>query len=304
MASKCCEIIKSSLPMIILLFTLFQLYFQYSTFITPRNNKYDKIDRRGKIYTIKIGKKKLDLNLGKIEECFNDSSLMNINPLRNSTLNYIEKIDAKRGSQLDQKVYMFFYIVITDLLYIINLYIFYFGSITSGIIKIIFQVLKFFFSYKRLKKTSPDLCIFQIIKNYIDNTKDRQLSFFEPEGYAIIDHLCNYVIIFDIIYLIILFKNNCCKKNEGGKTIIIKDAQDEQIIENDVDNGNSNEKEQENQDEIINENNNSNNIINNESNNENGNDNNIKTGKLNLEEEENEDDEEIEEEPYNEQETK
>ena len=256
------------------------------------------------MYTIKIGKKILDLNLGKIEECFNDSSLMNINPLRNSTLNYIEKIDAKRGSQLDQKVYMFFYIVITDLLYIINLYIFYFGSITSGIIKIIFQVLKFFFSYKRLKKTSPDLCIFQIIKNYIDNTKDRQLSFFEPEGYAIIDHLCNYVIIFDIIYLIILFKINCCKKNEGGKTIIIKDAQDEQIIENDVDNGNSNEKEQENQDEIINENNNSNNIINNESNNENGNDNNIKTGKLNLEEEENEDDEEIEEEPYNEQETK
>ena len=206
MASKCCEIIKSSLPMIILFFTLFQLYFQYSTFITQRNNKYDKIDRRGKIYTIKIGKKILDLNLGKIEECFNDSSLMNINLLRNSTLNYIEKIDAKRGSQLDQKVYMFFYIVITDLLYIINLYIFYFGSITSGIIKIIFQVLKFFFSYKRLKKTSPDLCIFQIIKNYIDNTKDRQLSFFEPEGYAIIDHLCNYVIINYILIIYYLFK--------------------------------------------------------------------------------------------------
>jgi hypothetical protein len=296
--------------MIILLFTLFQLYFQYSSFITQRNNELDKIDRRGKIYTINIGKKILDLNLGKIEECFNDSSLMNINLLRNSTLNYIEKIDAKRGSKLDQKVYMFFYITITDLLYIINLYIFYFGNIISGIIKIIFQILKFFFSYKRLKKTSPDSCIFRIIKNYIDNIKIRELSFLEPEGYAIIDHLCNYVIIFDIIYLIILFKNNCCKKKEEGKTIIIKQAQEEQIIENDDNNNNNtNEKEQENQDDIINENNNnSNNFINNESNNEynneNENNNNVQTGKISLEEEENEDDNEIEEEPLNEQETK
>ena len=317
MASKCCSIIKSSLPFIILIFSLFQLYFQYTSFTTKRNNKYDKMDQRGQIYTFKTGKKILDLNLGKIEECFNDSSLMNINLLKNTTLNYFDKIDSKRAVKLNKRIYMLFYIMFTDVLYIINLYIFYFGGLLSGIIKIVFQILKFYFSYKRLKKPSPDLCLFQIINNYISNIKDRNMSFFEPEGYVIIDHLCNYVVIFDIIYLMIICKKKCSKKKEDGNTIQLNEIQvndqysGQQIIEQDTNNSNEKENEEEEEKEEKDEKDETNNInninnINNESDNDNDkdNDNNIEHGKIVLNEEENEEDDEIDEEPLNEPETK
>lgn len=325
MASKCCSTIKSSLPFIILILSLFQLYFQYSSFVTRRNNKLNEIDHREQMYTYKLGKRILDLNLAKVEECFNDSSLMNVNLLKKTTLDYFDELNSKREVKLNKKVYMLFYIIITDILYIINLYIFYFGSLFAGIIKIIFQALKLYFSYKRLKKPSPDLCLFQIVNNYIEYIKDRNFSFFLPQGYAIIDHLCNYVLIFDIFYLIILFKKKCGKKKEDGNIIQLNKAQDneqyssgQQIIEqddNDNDNdNNSNEKENEHEeqeekdkdDEI---NNNSNNI-NNDSNNDNCydndicNDNNKEKGKIVLNEEENEEDDEIDEEPLNEEETK
>ena len=315
MASKCCSIIKSSLPFIILTFSLFQLYFQYTTFTTKRDNKYDKIDKRGQIYTFKIGKKILDLNLGKIEECFNDSSLMNINILKNATLNYFDKLDSQRAVKLNKKTYMLFYIMFTDVLYIINLYIFYFGGLISGIIKIIFQMLKFYFSYKRLKKPSPDLCQYEIIKNYISNIKDRNKSFFEPEGHAIIDYLCNYVIIFDIIYLIIIFKKKCTKKKEDGNTIQLNEIQvneqysGQQIIEQDTNNYNEKENEEDEKEEKDGTNNINNiNNINNESDNDNDNDkdndNNIQHRNLISNEEENEEDDEMDEEPLNEPETK
>lgn len=319
MASKCCSIIKSSLPFIILFLSLFQLYTQYTSFVTPRDHKLNEIDHREQMHTYKIGKKILDLNLAKVEECFNDSSLMNINLLKKTTLDYFDELNSKRDLKLNKKVYMLFYIIFTDILYIINLYIFYFGSLFAGIFKIIFQILKFFFSYKRLKKTNPDLCPFQIIYNYIIFIRERNCSFFQPQGYVILDHLCNYVIIFDIFYLIILFRKKCGKKKEDENIIRLNKAQDneqyssgEQIIEqDDTDNNyNSNEKENEQQEQEENEkddeiNNNCNNI-NNESNNDNcnENDNNNEQGKIDLNEEENEDDDEIDEEPLNEEDTK
>lgn len=317
MASKCCSTIKSSLPFIILILSLLQLYFQYSSFVTPRDHKLNEKDQREQMHTYKIGKKILDIDLAKVEECFNDSSLMHINLLKKTTLDYFDEYDSKQDVKLNKKVYMLFYIIFTDILYIIILYIFYFGSLFTGIIKIIFQALKFYFSYKRLKLGNPDLCSFKIITNYIEFIKQRNLSFFLPQGYALIDYLCNYVIIFDIFYLIILFKKKCGKKKEDGNIIRLNKAQDneqyssgEQIIEQDDTDNNNNSNEKENEQEEQEEkdkddeiNNNSNNI-NNESNNDNCNDNNIEKGKIVLNEEENEEDDEIDEEPLNEEETK
>ena len=323
MASKCCSIIKSSLPFIILFLSLFQLYTQYTSFVTPRDHKLNEIDHREQMHTYKIGKKILDLNWAKVEECFNDSSLMNINLLKKTTLDYFDELNSKRDLKINKKVYMLFYIIFTDILYIINLYIFYFGSLFAGIIKIIFQTLKFYFSYKRLKESSPYLCLLQIFQNYIDDINLRNNSFFQPQGYDIIDHLCNYVLIFDIFYLIILFKKKCGKKKEDENIIQLNKAQDneqyssgQQIIEqddNDNDN-NSNEKENEHEeqeekdkdDEINNISNNINNDSNNDNCNDNDicNDNNKEKGKIILNEEENEEDDEIDEEPLNEEETK
>ena len=93
MASKCCSIIKSSLPFIILFLSLFQLYTQYTSFVTPRDHKLNEIDHREQMHTYKIGKKILDLNLAKVEECFNDSSLMNINLLKKTTLDYFDELN-------------------------------------------------------------------------------------------------------------------------------------------------------------------------------------------------------------------
>lgn len=319
MASKCCSTIKSSLPFIILILSLLQLYFQYSSFVTPRNNKLNKIDQREQLFSYKMGKKILDINLAKVEECFNDSSLMHINLLKKTTLDYFDECDSKRDVKLNKKVYMLFYIIFTDILYIIILYIFYFGSLFAGIIKIIFQALKFYFSHKRLKLGNPDLCSFKIISNYIEFIRERNLSFFLPQGYAFLDYLCNYVLIFDIFYLIILFKKKCGKKKEDGNIIQLNKVQDNeqyssgQQEQDDTDNNNNNSNEKENEQEEQEEqeekdkddemNNNSNNI-NNESNNDNCNNNNIEKGKIILNEEENEEDDEIDEEPLNEEETK
>jgi hypothetical protein len=292
MASKCSCITQTLLPLLILLISLFQLYFQYSSILTPRDKELDIKDKRQTIYSFRQKDFQLDLNLEKIKESFQDSPLMNINYLKNATLKGFEKLNEKREEKLDQRIYMLFYLMCRDLLYIIIIYIFYFEGFKAGIIKITFQAFKFYFSIKRLKRSNPNLCSYQIIKNYIDYIQLRDLNFFSPEGFEIFEHICNYVILLDLIWLIILFKKRCSKKDEENYITLQK----QEILFNEND---SIEKEDSNETNNIIINRRDDDIINDtkEDNDNNISDNSNQKGKLKLEEEEeNEEEKEISEE--------
>jgi len=296
MASKCSSIIQTLLPLLILLICLFQLYFQYSSILTPRDKELDIKDKRQTIYSFRKKDFQLDLNLEKINESFEDSPLMNINYLKNATLNGFEKINEKREEKLDQRMYMLFYLLFRDLLYIILIYIFYFEGFKAGIIKIIFQGFKFYFGTRRLKSSNPNLCSYQIIKNYIDFIKLRDLNFFSPEGFEIFEYICNYVILLDFIWLIILFKKRRQSKKYEGNYIVKQKQEDSNEKEESDENNNIEIKRRD--DDIINEiKENNDNIIR---------DNSEQKGKLKLEEEEEEkeEDKEVSEEICEEQETK
>ena len=295
MASKCKNILCSILPMFIIFISFFQLYFHYSTIVTPRSKDFYEKDDQHEFYNFQIWDKQFDLNLEKLNDNFDDSPLMNINILKNATLKEFHKINEKREEKINERIYMLFYLIFHDILFLIIVYIFYFGGFKAGIIKIIFQILRFYFNSRRIKLSNPNLCPFQVIINYYSNNiKIRGWDIFTPEGFGIFEYLCNYVIILDCIWLYIIKKT---KKSKQKENIIKKEITDNQKV--DYIKKDEGEQEQEGMSE-------KNNIINNinESNNSN-NENEISTGKINIDEGyEEEESEHISEEPINEQETK
>ena len=303
MATKCSCITQTLLPLLILLICLFQLYFQYSSILTKRDKELDIKDKRQTIYSFRTKDFHLDLNLEKITESFEDSPLMNINYLKNATLNGFDKLNEKKEEKLDKRIYMLFYLLCRDLLYIILIYTFYFEGFKAGIIKIIFQGFKFYFGLRRLKRSNPNLCSYQIIYNYFENIKLRNINFFSQEGFEIFEYICNYVILLDLIWLIILFKKRRQSKKDEDD-YIKKEKQEVKYNENDTNemedsNENNNIEIKRRDDDIINEikENNDNNIS----------DNSNQKGRLKLEEEEEEEKEEdrdISEEIIEEQDTK
>jgi hypothetical protein len=308
MASKCKKFIYTALPLSILLISLFQLYFQYSSLMTPRNEIESEKDNRNSLISFMINKKRFDLNLKKIEESFEDNPLMNIDLLKNYTLKGFDKINEKRENKIEKRKLMLSYLMIYDIIFIIFIYIFIFGGFKSGIVTIIFQIFKLYFTAKRLKQSSRDICLCETVLNFFKNLGLRDCGLFTPEGFQILEFLFNYVIILDIIWLILIKINNNKKKGEYvelsekiflndddredykkkndenvGKDIFIqKDEEKEQKILSNENNNEDNSQEDNNEDdENMNENVDNNedskedDNINNEDNNDNLNNNNI-----------------------------
>ena len=305
MASKCKKFINTALPLSILLISLFQLYFQYSSLMTPRNEIESEKDNRNSLISFMINKKRFDLNLKKIEESFEDNPLMNIDLLKNYTLKGFDKINEKREDKIEKRKLMLSYLMIYDIIFIIFIYIFIFGGFKSGIVTIIFQIFKLYFTSKRLK--SRDICLCETVLNFFESLGLRDWGLFTPEGFQILEFLFNYVIILDIIWLILIKINNNKKKGEYvelsekivlndddredykekndenvGKNIFIqKDEEKEQKILSNENNNEDNSQEDNNEDdENMNENGDNNedskedDNINNEDNNDNLNNNN------------------------------
>jgi len=273
--SKCS--LKFFLSTTILIISLSQLYFQYSAIMTPRNKDFHQKDKRNNIINIVIFSKNYDFNFKKLEEDFDDNALMRINFVKNYTLKGFEKIKEKSGNKYDIKILMLFYLLIYDFIYLIFLYIFYFNGFKAGIVKIIIQIFKFYFTGKRIKLSNPDICICEAISNFFKTSSIRGWGFFTPEGFQIFEFLCNFVIILDIIWLIIIKKNinKYKKKNKGDYITLEEKIVDEQtVIKKMEDKNYSNEcKDEENEDEDNKENNNNiNNINNDEQDNEGNND--------------------------------
>ena len=163
-----CKLLSAS----ILIISLFQLYFQYSSMMTPRDKKFYEKDSRNNVINIIIFSKNYDFNFKKIEENFDDNALMRINLLKNYTLKAFEKIEEKSENKYDFKILMLFYLLAYDLIYIIFLYIFFFQGFKAGIVKIIIQIFKLYSVGKRIN-SNPDICICEVILNFFENSRLR-----------------------------------------------------------------------------------------------------------------------------------
>ena len=265
MACNC----KIILSISILLITLLQLYFQYSSFMTNRNQHLEEKDKRKQLYTLNfVFGRRYEFNLAEIDTFFNENPLMKINALKNFVLNRCEKWNESREKKLNIKIYELFYLMIYDLIFIIFLYFFIFKFYPAGILKIIMQILKFIFTAIRIKKINPAISIFNVICNHFDNRHLREVEIFDAEGFEIFEFLCNLVIIFDILYLILIIKDKRTPKKPDDNEIIVKkqiltddnrvDYKDEENIELNEKKIYSNENNNE-SDEDSDKNNNSNN---------------------------------------------
>ena len=166
MACKCRFSCKYTiLPFSILILSLSQLYFQYSSFMTKRNQNLEEQDKRHQLYTLNfIFGKRYEFNLGEIDNYFNDNALMKIPQLKDLVEKGFNKWNEKREKKLEIKLYEIFYLIIYDLIFIIFLYLFIFKSFKAGIIKIIIQLLKCVFTMIRFKKKHGNICLCTIIR--------------------------------------------------------------------------------------------------------------------------------------------
>jgi hypothetical protein len=251
--------------------------------MTNRNQHLEEKDKRKQLYTLNfVFGRRYEFNLAEIDTFFNENPLMKINALKNFVLNRYEKWNESREKKLNIKIYELFYLMIYDLIFIIFLYFFIFKFYPAGIVKIIMQILKFIFTAIRIKKINPAISIFNVICNHFDNRHLREVEIFDAEGFEIFEFLCNLVIIFDILYLILIIKDKRTPKKPDDNEIIVKkqiltddnrvDYKDEENIELNEKKIYSNENNNE-SDEDSDKNNNSNNKDDdNENENENEND--------------------------------
>ena len=129
---------------------------------------------------------------------------MNISYLKNLLLELFELKNNKLENKSGIIIYMFYYLIAYDIICLIILCYFISGSVVSGIIKIIYQIARFYLNTKRIKKFNQKMNPFSIIKSKIENIYlIRKWNIFNPEGYLVIEFLCNFIIIFDILLLII-----------------------------------------------------------------------------------------------------
>ena len=206
---KFCNFITSSLlPFLMLSIFFLQLYSQYSTLISLRDKIYSDKDGRRTIKNFHLFKNKYVLNIYRLKECFNDNFLMKINFVKNIFYNLFND-DSNIG------MYMLYYLLIYDFICIIILYLFVFGSIKFGLLKILLQFYRYNTNSKMMQNYNNKLSLLEIIKNKIENISIiREWDFFNPEGFFIIEFLCNFVIVLDIIYLLLLICLKICKRNE------------------------------------------------------------------------------------------
>ena len=238
-------LINFIIPYSILCIFLFQIYAQYSTLVTLRNKIDNQKDGRNTLSNYELTKdKQYDFNMNKVKETFEDNALMKINFLKNKFLGFFDK----KNENFDIRVYMFFYLICYDLICLIIVYFFIYGSIKAGFLKIIFQIIRFYFNAKRLQKFNTRMYLFSIIKAKLENMYlYRGWSIFNPEGFLIIEFLCNFTIILDIILLIFfIYRRNKYRRIKALN--IIKEDGEDSVEEEKEDNKNE-DKNDENNDE-------------------------------------------------------
>ena len=253
MASNRCKkyIVETILPLSILLICLFQHYCQYSAMVTPRTKKLDEQDKRNAIFNFNIGKRQFDFHLPKIEEYFNDSPLINIYFIKNSILKLFDKINPEKDNELNIVKYKLFYLLAHDFIFIVIIYIFIYHGFKAGIIKLIFQILRLYFNTRRLKKANRNIYLYQAVKNYFETQKLKNIDFFSSEGFQYLEYLSNCVIILDIIWLFVLYKQ---RKNKKERIIITDDDRVDYQIKERQDQGDSSKRNQEDSDDNDNDN--------------------------------------------------
>ena len=236
-------IINYVIPYLILCIFLFQIYAQYSTLVTLRNKIDNQKDGRNTLSNYRLTKdKQYDFNMNKVQENFEDNALMKINFLKNSFLGFFNN----KGENFDIRVYMFYYLICYDFICLIIVYIFIYGSIMAGFLKILFQIIRFYFNAKRLQKFNTRMSLFAIIKSKLENMYlYRGWSIFNPEGFLIIEFLCNFAIILDII-LLLIFIYRRYKYRRIKKMYISKDEREDIIKEEKEDNNSEDDKIDEN----------------------------------------------------------
>ena len=224
------------IPYSILCIFLFQIYAQYSTLVTLRTKIDNKRDGRNTMTNYQLTKdKQYDFNMNKVQECFEDNALMNINFLKNIVLKFFDSMSSKKEN-FDIRVYMFYYLIIYDFICLVIVYLFIYGSIKFGIIKIIFQLFSFIFNWKRMQKFNTQMSVFSIIKSKLENMYlFRGWNIFNPEGFLVIEFLCNFAIIIDVVLLLIYICNR--RKDKKVKKMYISDDKDNL---NDDNNNNTN----------------------------------------------------------------
>jgi hypothetical protein len=220
--------------------------------VTPRTKKLDEQDKRNAIFNFNIGKRQFDFHLPKIEEYFNDSPLINIYFIKNSILKLFDKINPEEDNELNIVKYKLFYLLAHDLIFIVIIYIFIYNGFKAGIIKLIFQILRLYFNTRRLKKSNRNICLYQAVKNYFETQKLKNIDFFSSEGFQYLEYLSNCVIILDIIWLFVLYKQ---RKNKKERIIITDDDRVDYQIKERQDQGDSSKRNQEDSDDNDNDNN-------------------------------------------------
>ena len=240
--TKCSKCIKYLiLPFSILVIFLFQIYAQYSTLMTDRNKMHNIKDGRKTMTNYQFRDNiQYDFNIEKVEEYFDDNALMNLKFLKNQTFKIFDYINNKKEEKVDNRIYMFYYLIIYDVICIIIVYFFVYESVKAGLIKIILQIIRFYFNAKRIQKFNIHMGLFSIIKSKIENMYFlRKWDYFNPEAFLIIEFLCNFAIILDIIYLIILI----CNKRRAKRIKIIQEVMEEN--ESDTNNVNNKDEKEE-----------------------------------------------------------
>ena len=248
---KCCGFIFNViLPFSILCIFLFQLYAQYSTLITLRTMTENDRDGRNSVGNYFLTKtKEYDFNMDKVNETFNENTLMNVKFLKNMTLNLFDALNNNNENKKDIREYMFKYLIIYDIISLIIVYIFIYGSIKAGIIKIVFQIFRLYFNSKRMQKFNHSMSLFDIIRSKIENFYSyRGWNIFNPEGFFVIEFLCNFTVILDVILLVIyIYRKH--QYNKRKKIMELKEVIRDEDKANDSDNGTVEESKKNNIDE-------------------------------------------------------
>jgi hypothetical protein len=166
--------------------------------------------------------KEYDFNMYKVKETFDENTLMNVKFLKNMTMNLFEALNNNNENKKDIRAYMFIYLIIYDIISLIIVYIFIYGSIKAGFVKIIFQIFRLYFNSKRLQKFNHEMPLFSIIRSKIENIYSyRGWNIFNPEGFFVIEFLCNFTVILDIILLAIyIYRKYQYNKRKNIKEVI------------------------------------------------------------------------------------
>ena len=220
-------VINICLPFSILLLSLFQLYFQYSYLVYPKNPKKDKQKDLIDYFSSFLYKKeeKSFFDPLKVKEIFGDNPIIFLfklmTPESHDKSNEMQEINSE---QINSMIY---FLLFYDSLYYISIFFSIHQNIKATFILIIFQSLKFYFTNKRMNIYYLSWSLLYIFYDHISKCSKNEREFFSPEGFQILEYLFNFVIIFDFIWLFILIKRKYIKKILATALLLEKIANDE-----------------------------------------------------------------------------